>query len=175
MPTLSALPTWVVLRDGPDSHGRQRLICAHCGRDFTIRSASAFSGYRWPADVILMAVRWYLRHPLSATSVMELLAERGIDVSNRTVLRWVQAFGPQLAAEARMHRRPLGRRWYTDEMFFFRGKDKWYLYRAVDEYGQVVDVLLREHREPHPLKRSSNRRSAAQDKRRARSSPITIS
>ncbi len=41
-----------------------------------------------------MAVRWYLRHPLSATSVMELLAERGIDVSNRTVLRWVQAFGP---------------------------------------------------------------------------------
>jgi hypothetical protein len=66
---------------------------AHCGRDFTIRSASAFSGYRWPADVILMAVRWYLRHPLSSTSVMELLAERGIDVSNRTVLRWVQAFG----------------------------------------------------------------------------------
>jgi putative transposase len=78
---------------------------------------------------------------------MELLAERGIDVSNRTVLRWVQAFGPQLAAEARNHRRPLGRSWYTDEMFFFRGKDKWYLYRAVDEHGQVVDVLLREHRD----------------------------
>jgi len=97
--------------------------------------------------MILMAVRWYLRHPLSATSVMELLAERGVDVSNRTVLRWVQAFGPQLAAEARKHRRPLGRCWHTDEMFFFRGKDKWYLYRAVDERGQVVDVLLREHRD----------------------------
>src|SRR5437667_8149186 len=94
-----------------------------------------------------MAVRWYLRHPLSAMSVMELLAERGIDVSNRTVLRWVQAFGPKLAAEARKHRRPLGRSWYTDEMFFFRGQDKWYLYRAVDEYGQVVDVLLLEHRD----------------------------
>ena len=91
------------------THGRQRFACAACGRDFTIRSASAFSGYRWPADVILMALRWYLRHPLSATSVMELLAERGIDVSGRTVLRWVQAFGPQLAAEARNHRRPLGR------------------------------------------------------------------
>src|SRR6266542_1723633 len=89
----------------------------------------------------------YLRHPLSGISVMELLAERGIDVSNRTVLRWVQAFGPQLAAEARKHRRPLGRYWYADEMFFFRGKDKWYLYRAVDEHGQVVDVLLREHRD----------------------------
>jgi DDE domain len=68
-------------------------------------------------------------------------------VSNRTVLRWVQTFGPQLAAEARKHRRPLGRTWYLDEMFFFRGKDKWYLYRAVDEHGQVVDVLLREHRD----------------------------
>jgi putative transposase len=78
---------------------------------------------------------------------MEFLAERGIDVSNRTVLRWVQTFGPQLAAEARKHRRPLGRHWYTDEMFFFRGQDKWYLHRAVDEHGQVVDVLLREHRD----------------------------
>jgi putative transposase len=97
--------------------------------------------------VILMGVRWYLRHPLSATSVMELLAERDINVSNRTVLRWVQTFGPQLAEEARKHRRPLGRTWYTDEMFFFRGKDKWYLYRAVDEHGQVIDVLLREHRD----------------------------
>jgi putative transposase len=78
---------------------------------------------------------------------MELLAERGIDVSNRTVLRWVQAFGPQLAEEARKHRRPVGGCWYVDEMFFFRGHDKWYLYRAIDEHGQVVDALLRDHRD----------------------------
>ena len=147
MPTCPHCQQIIVTRDGRDRHRRQRFTCGGCGRDFTIRSASAFSGYRWPTDVILMAVRWYLRHPLSATSVMELLAERGIDVSNRTVLRWVQAFGPQLAAEARKHRRPLGRHWYTDEMFFFRGMDKWYLYRAVDEHGQVVDVLLRDHRD----------------------------
>ena len=93
---------------------------------------------------------------------MELLAERDIDVSNRTVLRWVQAFGPQLAADARKHRRPLGRHWYVDEMFFFRGKDKWYLYRAVYEHGQVVDVLLCEHAIRHLPKRSSSRHSVAQ-------------
>jgi putative transposase len=78
---------------------------------------------------------------------MELLAERGIDVSQRTVLRWVQTFGPLLAAAVRKHRRPLGTKCYVDEVFFFRGKDKHYLYRAVDEHGQVVDVLFREHRD----------------------------
>ncbi len=134
-------------RDGRDAAGRQRYACRPCGRDFTARSASAFAGYRWPAEVILLAVRWSLSHPLSAASVMELLAERGIDVSTRTVLRWVQTFGPLLAAEVRRHRRPLGTKCYVDEVFFFRGKVKRYLYRAVDETGQVVDVLFREHRD----------------------------
>jgi putative transposase len=78
---------------------------------------------------------------------MELLAERGIDVSKRTVLRWIQTFGPLLAAEVRKHRRPLGTKCYVDEVFFFRGKAKHYLYRAVDEHGQVVDVLFRAHRD----------------------------
>ncbi len=68
-------------RDGHAAAGRQRYACHPCGRDFTERSGSAFAGYRWPPEVILLAVRWSLSHPLSATSVMELLAERGIDVS----------------------------------------------------------------------------------------------
>jgi len=59
----------------------------------------------------------------------------------------VQAFGPLLATEVRRHRRPLGQKCYVDEAFFFRGKEKRYLYRAVDEHGQVVDVLFREHRD----------------------------
>jgi transposase-like protein len=134
-------------RDGRDQRGRQRYACRACGRDFTEDSASAFTGYRWPRDVILLAVRWSLSHPLSASSVMELLAERGIDVSKRTVLRWVQTFGPLLAAEVRRHRRPLGQKCYVDEVFFFRGQEKRYLYRAVDEMGQVIDVLFRDHRD----------------------------
>ncbi len=54
---------------------------------------SAFSGYRWPPDVILMAVRWYCSLPLSAAQVVRLLAECHIDVTARTVLNWVQTFG----------------------------------------------------------------------------------
>ena len=134
-------------RDGFDAAGRQRYACHSCCRDFTARSVSAFAGHRWPAEVVLLAVRWSLSHPLSAASVMELLAERGIDVSKRTILRWVQAFGPLLAAEVRKHRRPLGQKCYVDEVFFFRRKEKRYLYRAVDERGQVVDILFREHRD----------------------------
>jgi len=151
MPTCPHCQRLVATRDGHDRHGRQRFACAHCGRDFTIRSTSAFSGYRWPADVILMAVRWYLRHPLSATSVMELLAERGIDVSNRTVLRWVQAFGPQLAAEARKHRRPLGRTWYTDEMFFFRdtASAEAFFKQALGRSGQAPSTIITDHHRPY--------------------------
>jgi transposase-like protein len=65
------------------------------------------------------------------------------------VLRWVQTFGPLLAAEVRTHRRRPGRTWSVDEVFFFRGggKEKRYLYRAVDEHGQVLDVLFRGQRD----------------------------
>jgi transposase-like protein len=147
MPPCPACQQPATKRDGHDAAGRRRYACHPGGRDFTAHSASAFSGYRRPDEVILLAVRWSLRHPLSAAIVMGLLAERGIDVSRRTVLRWVQTFGPLLAAEARKHRRPLGTKCYVDEVFFFRGKEKHYLYRAVDEHGQVVDMLVREQRD----------------------------
>lgn len=87
-----------------------------------------------------------VRHPLSATSVTELLAERGIDVSKRTVLRWVQPFGPLLAAAVRTHRGPLGTKCNVDDVFFFRGK------RGATSIArwmstEVVDVLFRAHRD----------------------------
>jgi transposase-like protein len=134
-------------RNGFDRRGRQKYACRSCRRSFTDDSVSAFSGYRWPADVILTAVRWYLAYPLSSRQVLELLAERGIDVSHRTILDWVQVFGPQLAAEVRRRRPPVGKQWFVDEVFLFRKGHKRYLYRAIDEDGVVVDVLLREHRD----------------------------
>jgi transposase-like protein len=134
-------------RNGRDRRGRQKYACYSCRRTFTEHTASAFSGYRWPADVILTAVRWYLAYPLSSRQILELLAERGIGVSHRTILNWVQAFGPQLAAEVRRRRRPVGTCWFVDEVFLFRKGQKRYLYRATDEDGVVVDVLLRDHRD----------------------------
>jgi transposase-like protein len=134
-------------RNGRDRRGRQKYMCRPCRRTFTEHTASVFSGYRWPADVILTAVRWYLAYPLSSQQVLEFLAERGTDVSHRTVLNWVQAFGPQLADEVRRRRRPVGTCWTLDEAFLFRKGHKRYLYRAIDAEGIVVDILLRDHRD----------------------------
>ena len=147
MPLCPACQQPASKRNGLDRHSRQKYACRPCRRTFTENTISAFSGYRWPRDVIVLAVRWYLAYPLSSRQVLELLAERGIDVSHRTVLNWVQTFGPQLAAEVRRHRRRVGRCWFVDEVFLFRKNQKRYLYRAVDEGGVVVDVLLREHRD----------------------------
>jgi transposase-like protein len=72
-------------RNGFDRRGRQKYTCSACRRTFTEDTASAFSGYRWPADVILTAVRWYLSYPLSSRQVLELLAERGMRTSNRRI------------------------------------------------------------------------------------------
>ena len=147
MPLCPACQQPATKRNGRDRRGRQKYACRPCRRTFTENSASAFSGYRWQADVILTAVRWYLAYPLSSRQVMELLAERGIDVSHRTVLNWVQAFGPRLADAVRRQRRPVGRRWFVDEVCLCRRGQKRYWSRAIDEDGVVVDVLLREHRD----------------------------
>ena len=80
---------------------------------------------------------------------MVFLAERGIDVSPRTVLRWVQTFGPLLAAEVRQHRRRPGTHLVRRRgvLLSGRGEEKRYSYRAIDEHGQVLDVLFRDHRD----------------------------
>src|SRR5262245_20045462 len=94
MPTGPTYRLPATKRGGREPYGRRRYTCRRCGRDFTERSASAFAGYRRPPEVILLAVRWSLSHPRSATSAMELPAARGVDVPRRTVLRQVQTFGP---------------------------------------------------------------------------------
>src|SRR3954466_12329996 len=78
---------------------------------------SAFAGFRFPAEVIVVAVRWYLRCGLSYRDVEELLAERGIEVDHVTVYRWVHRFTPLQADAARFARHSPGDRWYVDETY----------------------------------------------------------
>jgi transposase-like protein len=107
---------------------------------------SAFTGFRFPREVIVLAVRWYLRYGLSYRDVEELLAERGITVDHVTVYRWVQRFTPLLIDAARPCRHVPGDCWFVDETYV-KVAGKWvYLYRAIDQFGQVIDVLVSEKR-----------------------------
>src|ERR687894_176429 len=108
---------------------------------------SSFAGFRFPPDVIMLAVRWYLRYKLSYRDVEELLAERGIVVDHVTIYRWVQRFTPLLIDAARPCRRAPGDRWFVDETYA-KIAGRWvYLYRAIDQFGQVIDVLVSEKRD----------------------------
>jgi transposase-like protein len=111
------------------------------------RTTSVFAGFRFPPEVISLAVRWYLRYGLSYRDVEELLAERGITVDHVTVYRWVQRFTPEFIEAARPCRHTPGDQWFADETYL-KVAGKWtYLYRAVDQYGQVIDVLLSSRRD----------------------------
>ncbi len=106
------------------------------------RATSVFAGFRFTPDVISLAVRWYLRYGLSYRDVEELLAERGITVDHVTIYRWVQRFTPEFVEAARACRHVPGDRWFVDETYLKIAGQWSYLYRAVDQHGQVIDVLL---------------------------------
>jgi transposase-like protein len=103
--------------------------------------------------VIVLAVRWYLRYGLSYRDVEELLAERGVEVDHVTIYRWVQRFTPLLAEAARPCRHRVGDRWQVDETYV-KVAGRWrYVYRAVDQYGQVIDVFASPRRDARAARR----------------------
>jgi transposase-like protein len=103
--------------------------------------------------MIVVAVRWYLRFGLSYRDVEELLTERGVKVDHVTVYRWVQRFTPLLAEVARPCRHHVGDRWQVDETHV-KVAGRWrYVYRAIDQFGQVIDVLVSSQRDAKAARR----------------------
>ena len=129
----------------------------------TARSTSAFRGYRFPDGVIALAVRWYLRFRLSYAEVAEWLAERGVTVDPSTIYDWVQAFTPRFIEAARRHRSPVGRRWRVDETLLKIGGRWRYVFRCLDEHGQIIDVYLSDHRNAASARACFERALAASD------------
>ena len=108
---------------------------------------SGFARFRFPPDVILVTVHWYLRYAFSYRDVEELLAERGITVDHVTVYRWVQAVHTAAHRRGSTRRHAPGDRWFVDETYL-KVAGRWvYLYRAIDQRGQVIDVLVSEKRD----------------------------
>jgi putative transposase len=111
----------------------------------------SYSGYRFPPEIIHQAIWLYLQFTLSFRDVEDLLAERGIAVSYETVRRWVNYFGPMIAAHLRKRRSKPHATWHLDEVYLKIDGRMVYLWRAVDAEGEVLDVLVQSKRTNTPL------------------------
>jgi IS6 family transposase len=103
---------------------------------------SLFKWRHFQADIILCAVRWYLRYALSCRDVEELLWERGVRVDHTTVFRWVQRYAPELDRRCRPWLRATNDSYRIDETYIKIKKRWYYLYRAVDSTGATLDFML---------------------------------
>src|SRR5256714_6899766 len=110
-------------------------------------SSALFHGRHFDRSIIILCVRWYITYKLSYRDLVELMAERGVDVSHTTILRWVQHYVPEFAKRWSRYARPVGTSWRVDETYIRVGGRWTYLYRAVDKHGLTVDFLLSEHRD----------------------------
>jgi transposase, IS6 family len=101
-----------------------------------------FKWRHFQADIILCAVRWYLRYALSYRDVEELLRERGVWVDHTTIFRWVQCYAPELDQRCRPSLRATNDSYRVDETYIKIKKHWYYLYRAVDSTGATLDFML---------------------------------
>ena len=109
--------------------------------------APNYHGYRFPPEIISHAVWLYHRFCLSFRDAEDLLAQRGITVTYETIRHWCQTFGPAYARRLRHRRGRLGDTWYLDELFVNIQGRRQYLWRAVDQDGDVIDILVQSRRD----------------------------
>src|SRR5699024_6008244 len=124
------------------------------GGDWTDGTMTDFKWRHFQGDVILWAVRWYCRYPISYRDLEEMLAERGISVDHTTIYRWVRCYAAEVETRLRWFgRRGCGPSWRLDETYV-KVRGKWtYLYRAVDKRGDTIDFYLSPTRSAKAAKR----------------------
>ena len=119
----------------------------------TIPTRPSYAGYRFPVEIISHAVWLYFRFPLSLRMVDELLAARGITVSHETVRQWALKFGQAFANQIRRRLPAAGDKWHLDEVVLTIAGVKHWLWRAVDQTGTVLDILVQSRRDTRAAKR----------------------
>jgi transposase-like protein len=123
-------------------------FCRSCQRSFNERTGTPFNHLEVPTDIVFQVLYCRLRFKLSYRDVAELFWLRGFDFSHETVREWSERFAPEFAEHIRNKRQQtFGRIWYVDETYV-RIQGRWcYLYRGIDEHGNLLDVRLSEHRD----------------------------
>src|SRR5712691_9928281 len=125
---------------------------------------SRYYGHRFPPEIISYAVWVYHRFCLSFRDVEDLLAERGIIVSYETIRLWCQKFSPDNARKLKRRQGRLGDIWHLDEVFIRINGKQQYLWRAVDQDGDVIDILVQPHRDQRAAERFFRRLLRGQGK-----------
>ena len=115
--------------------------------------AGRYRRHRFPIEIISHAVWLYHRFCLSFRDVEDLLAERGVEVTYETIRRWCGKFGPGYARKLRRRQGRLGDTWFLDEVFVTIRGERHYLWRAVDQDGDVIDILVQRRRDARAAKR----------------------
>ncbi len=116
-------------------------------------TAPSYRGHRFPPLIISHAVWLYYRFRLSFRDVEDLLAERGVLVSYEAIRQWGRKFGSEYARRLKKKAGHLGDSWYLDEIFLKIQGRKQYLWRAVDQDGDVIDILVQSRRDSRAAKR----------------------
>jgi putative transposase len=116
-------------------------------------NTNGYGGYRFPREIISHSVWLYHRFALSFRDIEELLAERGVFVTYETVRQWCMKFGSEYARNLRRRQGRKGDIWHLDEVFVKIGGELHYLWRAVDQDGDVIDILVQKHRNARAAKR----------------------
>ena len=128
--------------------GYDIFSCRDCRRQFNERTGTLFNRLQVPTDIAEFAVRWYLKGKLSLRDLVDMLSERGFQVSYETIRNWVHLFSPLIAAELRKRRRgKCPKKWHVDETYIKLNGKWWYLWRAIDGAGNLIDARLSEHRD----------------------------
>jgi putative transposase len=109
-------------------------------------TTNLYKHHRFPGEIISHAVWLYFRFPLSHRDVEELLFVRGVIVSYEAIRKWCRKFGQQYANQLRRRRPRPGDKWHLDEVFLTINKERHYLWRAVDQDGNVLDILVQKRR-----------------------------
>ncbi len=112
-----------------------------------------YAGYRFPAEIIAHAVWLYFRFALRYRDVEAPLAERGVIVTDETIRRWSRKFGQRYANGLRRQRPCPGDKWHLDEVFIAINGEQHYLWRAVDQHGVVLDILVQPRRDAAAARR----------------------
>ena len=133
-------------RAGSDITPEGIVNLASCWQSYRMPS---YRGYRFPPDIISHAVWLYHRFALSFRDVEDVLARRGVDVTYEAIRKWCRRFGPEYAGRLRRRRGRLGDTWHLDEVFVTIQGRQQYLLRAVDEAGDVLDILVQPRRNRH--------------------------